>query len=83
MKIRTTLCMLLLVIIQLSAQETPVVSQISSKMKQQEMSWNKHCAGHGLCAGATAANVNAVATAPARATAEGDEAAAVSVAARH
>ncbi|MEC8968502.1 MAG: nuclear transport factor 2 family protein [Bacteroidota bacterium] len=41
MKIRTTLCMLLLVIIQLSAQETPVVSQISSKMKQQEMSWNK------------------------------------------
>ena len=41
MKIRTTLCMLLLVIIQLSAQEIPVVSQISSKMKQQEMAWNK------------------------------------------
>ena len=41
MKIRTTLCMLLLVIIQLSAQEIPVVSQISSKMKQQEIAWNK------------------------------------------
>ena len=41
MKIRTILCMLLLVSIQLSAQEIPVVSQISSKMKQQEMSWNE------------------------------------------
>ena len=41
MKIRTTLCMLLLVIIQLSGQEIPVVSQISSKMKQQEIAWNK------------------------------------------
>ena len=41
MKIRITLCMLLLVSIQLSAQEIPVVSQISSKMKQQEMAWNK------------------------------------------